>query len=133
MLVKDGLTVNSKQRSPSDVVTVTGLEEHLDAGWQLHVVCNKEPEMRGYQWHGSWYLVGVDPADGSWVVLVTARSHARERQSAREQGREERKSPEDYAFREVKTASGLISLLRELGFTIAGVPTKKGENLILTR
>lgn len=120
-----------QKRSPSDVVTITGLSEHLARGWQLHIVCNKEPELRGYQWYGSWYLLAVDPATKEWVVLVTVRNHRLEQQKAREQDREERRNPEDYAFRDVKTFSGLVSLLRELGFPLAGGPMVKGSSIVL--
>lgn len=125
----EDLTVNNEQKRPPDVVSVAGLQDVLDSGWHLHVVCRKAPELRGYQWHGSWYLVAADPESDEWVVLVTAR----ERQRAKNEMRSQSRSTKDIEFREIKTASGLISLLTEFGFRNVGVPTEEGSSVILAR
>ncbi|SMP00119.1 hypothetical protein [Paracoccus laeviglucosivorans] len=125
------LTVSNDRRIPSDVVTIAGLQEVLDQGWQLHVICQQDPELRGYQWYGSWYLVAVSPDQDEFVVLVTARDHARERQRAKKEGREERRKPGDIAYREIKTAIGVTSLLMELGFKVSAYPIRAGESLAL--
>lgn len=124
---------NNEKNFPSEVVTINGFTELINSGWQLHVVCHKEPELRGYQWHGVWYVVAVEPETGRWRVLVTARDHARELQRQREKGRAETRSPDDYRFREIKTASGLASFIKELGFRFVGYPTSKGDSLIIPR
>ena len=125
----EGLAVSTEQKRPADVVSVAGLQDVLDSGWHLHVVCRKAPELRGYQWHGSWYLVAANPETDDWVVLVTAR----ERQRAKNEGRSPTQSTKDIEFREIKTASGLISLLTEFGFRNVGIPTETGSSVILAR
>lgn len=125
------LTVSNTNRSPSDVVTVEGLIEFLAEGWRLHVVCRQDAELRGYQWHGSWYLVGVSPDLSKWVVLVTRRDLKKERARAKAAGRDSIRGPEDYTYREIKTASGVISALREIGISATAVPTRCGESIML--
>lgn len=123
--------MSNMQRSPSDVVTISGLLEALDKGWQLHITCQQDAELRGSAWHGSWYFVVVSPDESEWAVLITARDLARERQRAKKEGRPVRRSPGDISYRDVKTASGVASLLGELGYTVSAYPTKKGDSIAL--
>lgn len=122
-----------KQTSPKHVVTIAGLQEALELGWQLHVVCRLAPELRGYQWYGSWYLVAVDPETQEWAVLVTAREHAKELSRIRTTGSQKKRAPDDVSFREIKTLSGLVNMLTSLGFKSVGLPTEPGSSLVLER
>ncbi len=114
------------QTSPKHVVTNAGLQELLESGWQLHVVCQRKPELKGYQWHGSWYLVAVDPSTNEWAPLITAREKTK--LGRRPDGS---RPMDDVSYREIKTISGLVSMVTSLGFTYVAFPTEPGTSLVL--
>lgn len=118
-------TVHDISGKPNDVVTVAGLRNYLSEGWELHVLSREDAELRGPQWHGSWYLIGVDPQTLNWVVLVTTRDERRARASANSG------SGHTIEYREVKTVSGLVKLLKELGFSGVGLETEGGKSIAL--
>ncbi len=119
-------TVHDINGKPNDVVTVAGLRKYLSKGWELHVLSREDAELRGPQWHGSWYLMGVDPKTLQWVVLVTTRDERRHR--ARAAGPN---SGHTIEYREVKTVSGLVKVLKELGFSGVGLETEGGKSIVL--
>lgn len=121
--------MNNAIRKPNDVVTVAELRDRLDKGWELHIFCRSDAELRGPQWHGSWYFIGVEPISFEWVPLVTTRDQKRAR--ARLSKNPEPTLDHEIEFREVKTASGVIKLLKELGISGVGLPTDAGKSIVL--
>lgn len=121
--------MNDAVRKPNDVVTVAELRDRLQRGWELHILCRSAAELRGPQWHGSWYFIGVEPASLEWVPLVTTRDQKKVRAKLSE--RTEQALTHEIEFREVKTASGVIKLLKELGLSGVGMPTDAGESVVL--
>lgn len=120
-------TVHDISGKPNDVVTVAGLRDYLSKGWELHVLSQEDAELRGPQWHGSWYLMGVDPQTLRWVVLVTTRDERRHRARASANPG----SSHTIEYREVKTVSGLVKVLKELGFSGVGLETEGGKSIVL--
>lgn len=125
----EGPAVNNTTRKPNDVVTVAELRERLEKGWELHIVCRSDAELRGPQWHGSWYFIGVDPNSLDWVPLVTTRDQKKARAKLSESS--EPALTHEIEFREVRTASGVIKLLKELGLSGVGLPTDAGKSVVL--
>lgn len=122
--------MSSNQISPKYVVTIAGIKEALKQGWRLHVVSQQLPEFgSNYHLNGSWYLAIVHPETGEWAVLVTTKEYARK--SSRTRIKEVAKVEGEYVFREIKTLSGLSSVLLELGFSFIGYPTIPGTSVIL--
>lgn len=121
--------MSNTMRKPNDVVTVAELRERLEKGWELHIYCRSEAELRGPNWHGSWYFIGVEPESFDWVPLVTIRDQKRARAKLSEIS--EPSLVHEIEFREVRTASGVIKLLRELGMSGVGMPTEAGESVVL--
>lgn len=117
-------------RVSNEVFTVETFKERLQEGWELHVVCSEDPVATNTVVRGSWYLVGVEPESGKWAVLVTQRDLARERRKAREQGG--RLTPSDYAYREIKTNTGLFNVQKELGISACVCPGAKGMVMVAT-
>jgi len=111
------------------VVTVAELRDRLDRGWQLHIFSRTDAELRGPQWHGSWYFIGVDPETYEWAPLVTTRDFKRAKASL--SGKAESSLTHDIEYREVRTASGVIKVIKELGRTAVGMPTVAGESVVL--
>ena len=116
-------------RKPNDVVTVAELRERLDKGWELHIFCRTDAELRGPQWHGSWYFIGVDPESYDWVPLVTTRDQKKARAKLSEIS--EPSLMHEIEFREVRTASGVIKVIKELGLSGVGLPTEAGRSVVL--
>lgn len=116
-------------RKPSDVVTVNGLREYLDKGWELHILSRNDAELRGPQWHGSWFFLGVNPTTDEWVVLVTTRDYRKARNLLSKQS--STSDTHEIEFREVKTASGVFKLLQELGFSGVGLDLGGGNSVVL--
>ncbi|MFB9223618.1 hypothetical protein [Paracoccus cavernae] len=121
--------MNDISGKPNDVVTVAGLREYLSKGWELHVLSREDAELRGPQWHGSWYLMGVDPDTLNWVVLVTTRDERRQR--AKLAANTGFGSGHTIEYRELKTVSGLVKVLKELGFSGVGLETDGGKSIVL--
>lgn len=108
----------------NEVLTLEMCREKLLDGWELHVVCAEDPVPAGNTTRGSWYLVAYEPGTGRWGVVVTQRDLNRERRRAKESG--ERLDPSDYAYREIKTTTGLFNAQAELGITATVSPGAKG-------
>lgn len=108
----------------NEVLTLEMCREKLREGWELHVVCAEDPVPAGNTVRGSWYLVAYEPGSGRWGVVVTQRDLYRERRRAQETG--ERLDPSDYAYREIKTTTGLFNAQAELGITATVSPGTKG-------
>lgn len=118
--------VNRINKEPPNVVTVDGLKDLLDKGWELCIHCDAEPELRGPQWHGRWYFFGIDPrSPANWAALVTTRALRKAGSSS------EKSTVAEYTFREIRTLTTVTTLCKELGFTISAAPIIKGKSIIV--
>lgn len=111
-----------------EVVTIEGLQARLADGWELHVMCREEPETRSTHVHGLWYIIVVDPNTQNWAPLITRRGQSKERKRAEQMG--EKLNPADLALREIRTATGLYNIQRELGVTAVVVPSVAGQSMV---
>lgn len=112
----------------NEVLTLDMCREKLLAGWELHVVCAEDPVPAQTVVRGSWYLVAFDPETGRFGVVVTQRNLYRERRRAEQSGR--KLNPSDYAYKEIKTTTGLFNIQMDLGITATVVPGAKGVTMV---
>ncbi len=108
----------------NEVLTLDMCREKLRDGWELHVVCAEDPVPAQNTVRGSWYLVAFEPKTSRWGVVVAQRDLYRERRRAQTLG--QKLDPSDYAYREIKTTTGLFNAQTELGISAAVIPGAKG-------
>lgn len=97
-----------------NVVTEPRFRDLVASGYRVEVVCKSDAFRKGPNWHGVWILRAVSD-DGVEKLLVTART---------------RTSRNDIKIREIKTVTGVISLLQAIGFSHADVPLEEGRRTV---
>ncbi|WP_265501436.1 hypothetical protein [Paracoccus beibuensis] len=112
----------------NEVLTLDMCREKLRDGWELHVVCAEDPVPAQNTVRGSWYLVAFEPETGRFGVVVTQRDLYRERRRAEQSGR--KLDPSDYAYKEIKTTTGLFNAQMDLGITATVIPGAKGITMV---
>ena len=112
----------------NEVLTLDMCREKLLDGWELHVVCAEDPVPAQNTVRGSWYLVAFEPETGRFGVVVTQRDLYRERRRAEQSGR--MLDPSDYAYKEIKTTTGLFNAQADLGITATVIPGAKGVTMV---
>ena len=112
----------------NEVLTLDMCREKLRDGWELHVVCAEDPVPAQNTVRGSWYLVAFEPETGRFGVVVTQRDLYRERRRAEQSGR--KLDPSDYAYKEIKTTTGLFNAQTDLGITATVIPGAKGVTMV---
>lgn len=112
----------------NEVLTLDMCREKLRDGWELHVVCAEDPVPAQNTVRGSWYLVAFEPKTGRFGVVVTQRDLYRERRRAEQSGR--KLDPSDYAYKEIKTTTGLFNAQMDLGISATVIPGAKGITMV---
>lgn len=112
----------------NEVLTLDMCREKLRDGWELHVVCAEDPIPAQNTVRGSWYLVAFEPETGRFGVVVTQRDLYRERRRAEQSGR--KLDPSDYAYKEIKTTTGLFNAQMDLGISATVIPGAKGITMV---
>ena len=97
-----------------NVVTESRFRDLVASGYRVEVVCKADAFRKGPTWHGVWILRAVSD-EGVEKLLVTART---------------RTSHNDIKIREIKTVTGVISLLQGIGFSHADVPLEEGKRTV---
>ena len=112
----------------NEVLTLEMCRERLLEGWELHVICAEDPVPAQNTVRGSWYLVAVEPETGRFGVVVTQRDLYRERRRAEQSGTT--LDPSDYAYKEIKTTTGLFNAQTDLGIVATVIPGSKGVTMV---
>lgn len=99
------------EKEAPNVVTEPRFRDLVASGYRVEVVCKSDAFKKGPNWHGVWILRAVSD-DGIEKLLVTART---------------RTSRNDIKIREIKTVTGVISLLLGIGFSHADIPLGAGQ------
>ena len=73
-------------------------------------------------------MVAFEPETGRFGVVVTQRDLYRERRRAEQSGH--RLDPSDYAYKEIKTTTGLFNAQTDLGITATVIPGAKGVTMV---
>lgn len=113
-LLESVTRVMDLEKEAPNVVTEPRFRDLVASGYRVEVVCKANAFRKGPNWHGSWILRAVSDA-GVEKLLVTART---------------RTSRNDIKIREIKTVTGVISLLQAIGFSHADVPLEEGRRTV---
>ncbi|UUV08690.1 hypothetical protein [Ruegeria sp. YS9] len=95
-----------------NVVTETFLRTLVQRGYQAEVVCRTTATKKAAVWYGVWIIRVVNQDRTYEKLLVSARNRAY--------------ADEEIAARIFKTANGLISFMREMGFEHVDIPMVEG-------
>ena len=112
--VENVIRVMDLEKEAPNVVTEPRFRDLVASGYRVEVVCKEDAFKKGPNWHGVWILRAVSD-DGVEKLLVTART---------------RTSRNDIKIREIKTVTGIISLLQGLGFSHADIPLEEGKRTV---
>ena len=93
-------------REAPNVASEPKFRDLVASGYSVEVLCKESVLKKGPNWHGLWVLRAVSN-EGSEKLLVTART---------------RTSRNDIRIREIRTVTGVISLLQGIGFSHADIP-----------
>ena len=108
------IRVMDLEKEAPNVVTESGFRDLVESGHRVEVVCKESAFKKGPSWHGVWILRVVSDA-GVEKLLVTART---------------RTSRNEIKIREIKTITGVVALLRAIGFSHADVPLEEGKRTV---
>ncbi|RLJ36235.1 hypothetical protein BCF46_3817 [Litoreibacter meonggei] len=93
-----------------NVLTEVALKQRLETGSTLMIKCCQSPTRKASVWYGLWTMEAHHP-DGSSQMLVTARSRL----------------VGQISVREFKTVTGIVSFLKDCGFTKVTFPMIEGD------
>ncbi|MFA8388304.1 MAG: hypothetical protein ACEPO2_22010 [Pelagibaca sp.] len=103
------------EKEAPNVVTEPRFRDLVASGYRVEIICKEAAFKKGPNWHGVWILCAIGD-EGQQKLLVTART---------------RTSRNDIKIREVKTVTGMLSLLQSVGFSHADLPLEKGKSTVL--